>query len=125
MKVNIGEYLNSEDKGERVIEIHIDDYDIWNMDHTLALIILPMLKKYKSTFHGIPSNFCYDQDETELPIEESKSMWNQILDKMIWSFEAIVKDDDLLQPKDKIVEYNERIQEGLNLFAVYFRSLWD
>lgn len=35
--------------------VHIDKYDTWNMDHTLALIILPMLKQLKDTKHGAPN----------------------------------------------------------------------
>lgn len=43
MKAYIGRYPKG-DK-ERKISIRIDPWDVWNMDHTLALIIVPMLKK--------------------------------------------------------------------------------
>ena len=36
------EWLESRKK--RKIKIKIDEYDTWSMDHTLALIIVPMLK---------------------------------------------------------------------------------
>ena len=32
--------------------VHIDYYDTWSMDHTLAPIVLPMLKQLKATKHG-------------------------------------------------------------------------
>ena len=51
MKVKIGPYV---EKGERKIDIKIDRYDTWNMDNTLALIILPMLKQLKKEKHGSP-----------------------------------------------------------------------
>ena len=51
MKIKIGPYKN---KGERKIDIQIDRYDTWNMDHTLALIVLPMLKQLKKEKHGSP-----------------------------------------------------------------------
>jgi hypothetical protein len=35
--------------------VHIDRYDTWSMDHTLADIILPMLKQLKETKHGSPN----------------------------------------------------------------------
>ena len=47
MKVYIGPY--KEDDSPRKESIHIHDYDTWNMDHTLALIALPMLKQLKET----------------------------------------------------------------------------
>src|SRR5210317_2276093 len=52
MKVTIGPY--KEDDSPRKESIHLHDYDTWNMDHTLALIALPMLKQLKETKHGIP-----------------------------------------------------------------------
>jgi len=46
MKVNIGPYNDDEiEDFERKIEVQVDDYDVWGLDHTLALIILPCLKK--------------------------------------------------------------------------------
>ena len=39
-------------KKERKIKVRIDPYDTWNMDRTLAVIILPMLKQLKQTKHG-------------------------------------------------------------------------
>ena len=48
-----------DDKKNRKIKIRIDKYDTWNMDHTLALIILPMLKQLKQRNHG----FSYVDDE--------------------------------------------------------------
>ena len=34
--------------------VRIDRYDTWSMDHTLADIILPMLKQLDATKHGAP-----------------------------------------------------------------------
>ena len=39
-------------KRKRKQKIHIDYWDTWNMNDTLALIILPMLKQLKETKHG-------------------------------------------------------------------------
>ena len=36
----------------RKIEVHIDDYDVWGADHTLALIIHPVLVKLKEKKQG-------------------------------------------------------------------------
>jgi hypothetical protein len=81
--------------------------------------------------------------------------WTEIMDKMIWSFEQITDRDrdakfhtgniDIVWtptqngasvmgrgPNDThqfdikgFTEYNEKIQEGLDLFGKYYRNLWD
>jgi len=44
-----------ESKKKRTIKVHIDRWDTWGMDHTLAHIILPMLKQLKASKHGAPN----------------------------------------------------------------------
>ncbi len=41
-------------KNEPKVSVHIDDFDTWSMDHTLAPIILPMLVQLQETKHGAP-----------------------------------------------------------------------
>jgi hypothetical protein len=86
-------------KKKRKVKIHIDNYDTWSMDHTLALIIHPMLVKLKEKKHGSP--FVDDEDvPVELRSTSSKPFekdfdtdefyhdrWNYVLDEMIWAFE--------------------------------------
>jgi hypothetical protein len=110
MKINIGKFP----KGniDRKINITIDNYDTWNLDHTLALIIYPALLQLKATKQGIPSEFIDDvggaewgdQDSFDFYKEtydeawkEGSKRWDDILDKMIWSFEQLLKNnyDDL------------------------------
>jgi len=61
MKVNIGPFV---DEGDRVIDVHIDEFDTWSMDDTLSHIILPMLKQLKETKHGAPN-----VDKEDVPSE--------------------------------------------------------
>ena len=42
------------DERQQKIKVHIDHWDTWSMDHTLAPIILPMLIQLKETKHGAP-----------------------------------------------------------------------
>lgn len=56
MKVNIGPFPKGHLTARR-IDIQIDKYDTWNMYHTLALIIYPMLIQLKETKHGVPGEF--------------------------------------------------------------------
>jgi len=58
MYVRLGRFANDDDDYEtfeRDEEIVIHNYDTWNMDHTLALLIVPMLKQLKKTKHGAPN----------------------------------------------------------------------
>jgi hypothetical protein len=85
--------------------IRIDRYDTWSMDHTLADIILPMLKQLQASKHGSPS--VDDEDVPEYlrshmaqPKEnewDTDSLWHMrwdwVLAEMIWAFEQKVQDD--------------------------------
>ena len=86
--------------------VEIDRYDTWSMDHTLAHIILPMLKQLQETKHGAP--FTEDKDvpkelrSTSAKPKKNKwdtdelhfARWDWILNEMIWAFEQKLKDDD-------------------------------
>ena len=62
MKVNIEEY--TDDGEDQVVEVHIDRWDTWSMDYTLAHIVLPMLRQLKETKHGSP-----EVDDADVPEE--------------------------------------------------------
>ena len=84
--------------------IKIDRYDTWSMDHTLADIILPMLKQLRDTKQGAP--YTDDKDvpeylrshmaqpkENEWDTDSLHFMrWDWILNEMIWAFEQKVDD---------------------------------
>jgi hypothetical protein len=100
-------------KQKRKIEIRIDRWDTWSMDHTLSLIILPMLKQLKEKKHGSPYvddedvpkklrlgrkwkkifDESYKPEYTDAQKEEADdrfhARWMWILDEMIWTFEQI------------------------------------
>jgi len=177
MKVNLAKFP---DKGHRKIDVNIENHDSWNLDHTLALIILPALIQLKNTKHGIPSEFgdvggeeyvsqesfdFYKESYSEA-WDEGVKRWDEVLDKMIWSFQQIAIEDydskyhhgnmdfdwkktdkqfpnpvtGKMEATYQMVDKNpnshwydvnghlmheERIQEGLELFGKYYRSLWD
>jgi hypothetical protein len=121
MKVTIGKYPKRYTT-ERKISVQVDEFDTWSLDHTLALIIHPSLIKFKedsmNTGHPclkgvINCEGCTCQTE-----------WLEMLDKMIWSFGEILNDEIHAYDLSTYKEYNERVQEGLELFGKYFRSLW-
>ena len=85
--------------------VKIDRWDTWSMDHTLADIILPMLKQLQETKHGAP--YTDDEDvpeylrshmaqpkENEWDTDSLHFMrWDWILAEMIWAFEQKVDDE--------------------------------
>ena len=110
----ISKFLNwVHSKKERKVEVHIDKYDTWSMDHTLAYIALPMLKQLKATRQGsayvdtkdVPESLQVTtrsewSDQGELfdysIIEEGPSLvelrWDYVLDEMIFAFEHKLDD---------------------------------
>lgn len=101
MKVKISKFFKN---SNRKIDVQIDPYDTWNLDHTLALIILPALIQLKECKHGIPSNLSGDEFTDQLSFDfysethddsyaEGVKRWNEIMDKMIWSFQQLVSED--------------------------------
>ena len=91
---------------KRYVKIRIDSYDTWNMDDTLALIIVPMLQQLKTRGHGSP--FVDDVDvpahlhSTVEPAAESEhgidgkhhERWAWVLDELIWTFTQLQGDCD-------------------------------
>lgn len=92
-------------KRSRTIKVHIDRYDTWSADSTLALIILPMLKQLHVQKHGAPlvddedapwylrSHIYTKENGYDLDPAHFKR-WDWIIDEMIWTFEQLVGDDN-------------------------------
>ena len=92
-------------KRERVVKVRIDPYDTYNMDTTLSLIILPMLKQLKKTQHGSPNVDPKDVPKHLRPKKKPShtngyvddthhERWEWVLDEMIWAFEQNQPDCD-------------------------------
>jgi len=92
-------------KKKRTIKIKIDRWDTWNMNDTLAMIILPMLKQLKATKHGSPFVESVDVPEhlwaSEEPSDKNgwvdnthEQRWDWVMDEMIWAFEQLCDDDN-------------------------------
>lgn len=101
MKVQMGPYPKK-GFGDRKISVHIDKYDVWSMDNTLAHIILPMLKQLRKTKHGAPNT---DNEGVPARLRDKRKdknhwetdnnhfkRWDWILDEMIWAFEQKLTD---------------------------------
>ena len=123
------------EKRKRTIKIHIDDYDVWSMDNTLAMIILPMLKLLKEKKHGspmvddedvpmhlrCPNNSSNESVQYDLfACEEFDNMvwesyhkkWEWVIDEIIWAFEQKLDDNWeeqywIEKPKLDLADYSE------------------
>jgi hypothetical protein len=142
MYVRIDDYPEDCEQ-ERFIDVQVEDFDVFSMDTQLAHVIVPMLKLLREKKAGIPGDIintfheCSDQLELdfgltpkeidEIEFECAEKKWNDILDKMIWSFEQAMNDYPLMyssMSKGDFERYEERMQEGFELFGRYYRSLW-
>lgn len=94
----IFEWLN-DSLPSRKIKIRIDEYDTWNMDHTLSLIILPMLKQLQGKKYGSP---LVDNEDVPTQLRHGDPdgydnwvhyKWEFVLNEMIWAFEQNIDDD--------------------------------
>jgi hypothetical protein len=123
MKVNIGPYTTGGNE-DRNIDIVIDPYDTWSMDHTLALLIVPMLKQLKATKHGAPlvgdeyvpehlRSTAAPSKENEWDIDENHfKRWDYVIDEMIWAMEQIIDDND----EDPFFDHSE-VDEDANIMS--------
>jgi hypothetical protein len=99
------------DRRRRRIRVHIDRYDVWSMDYTLSLIILPMLKRLKEqkqgygmiddedvpehmrstaplAREGIDPNNTWDWDRY------AQDRYEWVLHELIWTFTQISDEDN-------------------------------
>jgi len=133
-------------RGPQKIQVRVDSHDTWNMDNTLAHIIVPMLKQLKAQKPGVP-----DIDDEDVPehlkhllekdVDERAEIWNWIMDEMIWAFEqkTIEWDDQYYSEpvngtwtinnpmkvdKEGLEAHHNRMKNGFRLFGRYYECLW-
>jgi hypothetical protein len=128
------------------IKVEIKNHDVWDMDFTLAQIILPMLKKWKrmndqtkysypvdneDVPHGIYFDsdkpvYEYTEDEKELLFQR----WQYVLGHIIHAFELHMTREDwqrpLLEAEDGqgLNEEEDYIQKGFELFGKHYQNFW-
>ena len=142
--------LGNPSRKNKAETIDIHNYDTWNMDITLAYIIVPMLKQLKATKQGSPFVDNEDvSDELRASDEElhtySKNgetdekffdRWDYVLDEMTFAFQSKLDENwdeqffsnDILNgkfDKEGYGKYSDRINNGFRLFGKYYNGLWD
>lgn len=89
------------------------DSETWSLDYVISKFIVPRLKRFKEINNGFSMSVTSEE-------------WNKILDKMIFAFEWNCRD------QEEEMDYNPKTwkkdlrkhEEGMKLFAKYFRDLW-
>ena len=118
MKVFLGPY--QDDGTPRQEDVFLDKWDSWNADHTIALIVAPLLQQLKLTKHG--SGMVDDEDvpeelrSTSAPAKENEwdtdanvhKRWDWVLDEMIWAMKEHVEGTG----DDKFFDHSEVNEEA-------------
>lgn len=124
------------EKKKRTVIVKIDRYDTWSMDHTLSLLILPMLKQLKATQHGGPNVDDEDVPEhlrsTSAPPKENTwdtdehffKRWEWVMDEMIWAFTQMADD----KSTDKFYDHSEvdskaGLEEQINKIKIDYAGI--
>ena len=134
-------------RGDQKINVRIDQYDTWNMDGTLAHIIVPMLKQMKAQNQGVPLMDVEDvpehlKDKFTENVDDLSVIWNWMMDEMIWTFEQKTingdwdnqyysdpdgewsLDNPIKIDKEGLEAHQARMKNGFRLFGRYYESLW-
>ena len=110
--------------------VKIDPWDTWSMDHTLAKIVVPMLKQLRDTTHGSPVVDWEDRpdhligciiDPNNGEVDEFfHQAWDWVLTEMIYSFQHSIDQWD-----EEVEVDHDRVKNGFRLFGKYYQNLWD
>lgn len=117
-----GLILVNEEREERTLKLlkqqqteGFNDSQLWNLDATIAKHLLPkMIARFKDITNSHPA---------DLTAEE----WDNVLAKLIWYADQVV-DDNGWYPRysrEDTRKYLDDMEECAELFAKYFRDLWD
>ena len=107
--------------------------DLWSLDHTITDFVLPRLISFRNgggnSYLDGPSGSPLLEGYTEEQHDEMYEEWLRILDKMILAFEyhkLHMNDVESFEAYKLEAERRDKvIEEGLALFAKYYRNLWD
>jgi hypothetical protein len=90
---------------KQTIQVRIDGHDVWNMDSTLAHIILPMLEKLQAQKHGAPN---VDDEDVPVGLKSTSAApkenewdtddnhfkrWDYVMNEMIFAFKLKLNND--------------------------------
>ena len=95
--------------------------EVVDLDDTLSKLIYPRLLAFKKyNIHSYPGDFNTFEE------------WQEVIDKIIYAFKLLYFGVPWVEfeyykgySQQEYVKEEEKIKEGLLLFAKYYRDLWD
>lgn len=87
-----------------------DDTELASLDTSLARHIYPRLLAFRDYTKSYPMGMTEEQ-------------WNEILDKMLFSFK-IIMDEEYFDLPAEDTETHKILQQGFELFGKYYQHLW-
>lgn len=90
-------------KKKRKVSVHIDDWDIWSVDDTLAIVVVPLLEKLREDKNGVPfidnedvpeHLHCEDKHHTEEDLKAMDKRWQYVLEEMLFAFKSKTSESD-------------------------------
>ena len=93
-------------KKKQKVKVKVDPWDIWGVDDTLSMVILPVLLAYREAINGGPhvddsdvpehlrANLKEGQDINDTPDENWHARWEWVVDEIIWTFQQLQPDYD-------------------------------
>lgn len=126
MKINIKRKKNDKQK----LKIKINNEDVYNLDITAALILLPMfkrLKKIKKSAAWISDEDVPDELKStavstisEYEVDENfDRRYDWVLSEVIWALKRVSLEGTIL-----FDEESDRTDAGLRLMGKYWRTFW-
>lgn len=126
MKINIKRKKNDKQK----LKIKINNEDVYNLDITAALILLPMfkrLKKIKKSAAWISDEDVPDELKStavstisEYEVDENfERRYDWVLSEVIWALTRVSLEETIL-----FDEESDRTDVGLRLMGKYWRTFW-
>jgi len=114
------------------------DCDYWSVDDYLNIVISGLIKKLREHVHGCPNEFVYDENlKKTQSVEDGCKDWEEILLVIEESFRLnwylsnecyFSKHSDYKEGMsyiDFIKDDSEFIEYGMQLFILFYNSLWD
>ena len=123
-----------------------DDLDKWNAAWYIARKAVPVLTAMRNSFHGTSLKWHIEDrfgDIELLTVDEvyagskepdykgpaafTENEWCAILDDIIFAFQWQISADDYNKPMtdEQMKKGDARQKRGLQLFSIYYKSLWD
>ena len=111
-------------------------YGQYGLNSQILEFAIPKLEYFIKHTGSVPVDSiipCYWQFENDEYMHRdlhllAENIWFEYMNRMLWSFKYFLRKDDIDLPRWGTPErqmMEQRYEEGMALFAKYFRDLWD